>query len=138
MLLLVSTLHNSTYTRESQNKYELRTNTKILTRRLCVWSACCFVFTTHIQSLKHSSYSYLTTRMMLSMISTLHNSTSRQHESENKFDSRTDSKILSKGLCVCSACCSVFFAYVSYFLFFSFATTTDSVYFNEWFKSLEL
>ena len=41
MLLLISTLHNSQHIHESQNKYDLSTNTKILIRRLYVYSACC-------------------------------------------------------------------------------------------------
>ena len=39
-----STLYNLTCIHESENKYELHTNTKILTTRLCVCSACCSVF----------------------------------------------------------------------------------------------
>ena len=43
LMLLISTFHNSTYTGISQNKYDSLTNTKILTKRLCVCSAYCSV-----------------------------------------------------------------------------------------------
>ena len=63
MMLLISILYNSTYTRESQNKYESRTNTTILTGKLGIYFACglCLVLfsvlanaTTNNNTLKHS------------------------------------------------------------------------------------
>ena len=36
------------------------------------------------------------------------------HESQYKFESRSNTKILTRSLCVWSARCSVFFAYVSF------------------------
>ena len=71
---------------------------------------------THIQSLKYSSYSsYLTTLIFdLVLISALHNST-HTHESQNKCESRMNPEVLARRLCVCSACFAVYFAYVSVF-----------------------
>ena len=61
---------------------------------------------THIQSLKYSSY--LTTLTMLMLISTLHNSAYKR-ESQNEYESRTNTQILDRRLCVCSVCCSRLF-----------------------------
>ena len=74
-------------------------------------------------------YSYLTTRMML-LISTLNNSTCAR--STNKYDSRTNTKILTSSLCVWSDCCSLLFAYLySFDFFFVNATSTKTVNFSE-------
>ena len=50
---------------------------------------------TNIQNLKSSSYSCLTTLKILSSISALHNST-YTFESQNKYESREDTKILTR------------------------------------------
>ena len=99
---------------------------------LCTISAIYFILfsprSPHTQSLKYSSYSYLTTRIML-LILTLHNSTYVQ-ESQNKYESRANTKILTRKLGVYCACCFVFLAYVSFFL-------RKTVNICEWFESLE-
>ena len=48
------------------------------------------------------------------------------HEAQNKYESYTNNtytKILTRRLCVCSACCSALFAYMFFFLLF---TTTNA------------
>ena len=83
--------------------------------------------------MKYSSYSYLTMHyawccwFQLSM-------TQHLQESQNKYDLRTNTTILSRRrLCVCFAC------YLCHFSssFFVNATTTKTVNFNESFASLE-
>ena len=71
-----------------------------------------------MQSLKYSSYPSITIRMML-LISTLH-----LQESQNIYDSHTNTIILSRRLCVCLACClclflSSFFVNAATTVFFS-------------------
>ena len=71
----------------------------------------CFYHATSIymQSLKYSSYSYITTRMML-LLWTLHNS-------QNKYETAMNTKIPTRRLYVCSACCFLFLAYESLFFY---------------------
>ena len=64
--------------------------------------------------------------MILDRFYNIYDSYDNIHDSQNKYDSCTNSKILTKWLCVCSICFSVFFAYVSYF-----ATTTKTIHFDE-------
>ena len=61
-----------------------------------------------------SSYSYLTTQHVWCCCFQL-SITQHIHEAQNKYDSRMNTKILTRRLCVCSACCSVSFTYVSVF-----------------------
>ena len=60
------------------------------------------LLSTHIQILKYSSYSYLTTRMML--LISAHNSIAQHiQQAQNKYDTRVLTlKYLLEG---CSACC---------------------------------
>ena len=61
-MLLISTQH----LQESQNKYDWRTNNKILTRRLCVCSACCSVlFFANATTTKIINYKYFSKVMNL-------------------------------------------------------------------------
>ena len=62
--------------------------------------------------------SYLTIRMTLFCWFRL-SITQHIHEAQNKYDWCTNTKILTRWLCVCSACCSVLFVYVN-------ATTTKT------------
>ena len=53
----------------------------------------------HTQILKHSSYSYLTIRIMMLLMDRL-SITQHIHKTQNKYESRTDTKILTRMLCV--------------------------------------
>ena len=88
-----------------------------------------YTHTTHIQSLKYSTYSYITIRMMLST-TTLHKSAFKRITKWVRSDTTT--RILSRRLCVCFACCLC----LSFFYFVN-ATTTKAVNTGEWFESLE-
>ena len=55
------------------------------------------------------------------------------HESQKKYDSRTNT-ILSSMLCICFACC--LWCCLSSFFFVN-ATTTKTVHFDEWYEQLE-
>ena len=60
---------------------------------------------------------------MMLLISTLH-----IHEAQNKYDSRTNTKIPTKLSYVCFACCSVLSIWVFFLFFFLNATTTETVW----------
>ena len=78
---------------------------------------------THIQSLKYSSYSYLTIRMML-LIPTLHELTFARI-TKCMYDSHMNTTIHSRRLCICFACCLWLSS------FFVNATTTKSIIVDE-------
>ena len=86
---------------------------------------------THIQSLKYSSYSYLTTRMML-LISTLHNLTctyNMEHTISMKY-------LLEGCLFALLAALSFLLTWLSSFVV-NAKTTAKTVNFNECFESHE-
>ena len=67
---------------------------------------------THIPSLKYLSYSLILNNMyedVVDFVSPYLNICI--HETQKNYDSPTNTKILTRRLCVCSACCSVVFLY---------------------------
>ena len=62
--------------------------------------------------------------------------THHMHEAQNMYETRTDTWILTRRLCVSSAYCSLIFLLKYLFYFFVTATTTKTVNCDEWLASL--
>ena len=56
------------------------------------------------------------------------------YEAPNKYESHTNTIILTWGLCVCFACCVCLFL----FSFLENSTATKAINFDKWFESFEL